>query len=94
MRKRQEDAGYEEINTPDIMDKSLWELSGHLEKFGDNMFTTEAREERVYALKPMNCPGCVQVYKQGIKSYRDFYLSEFQNLEKCIDMNLQGRYMD
>ena len=57
MRKRQEDAGYEEINTPDIMDKSLWELSGHLEKFGDNMFTTEAREERVYALKPMNCPG-------------------------------------
>ena len=74
MRKRQEDAGYEEINTPDIMDKSLWELSGHLEKFGDNMFTTEAREERVYALKPMNCPGCVQVYKQGIKSYRDLPL--------------------
>ena len=74
MRKRQEDAGYTEINTPDIMDKSLWELSGHLEKFGDNMFTTEAREERVYALKPMNCPGCVQVYKQGLKSYRDLPL--------------------
>ncbi len=49
MRKRQEEAGYTEINTPDIMDKSLWELSGHLEKFGDNMFTTEAREDRVYA---------------------------------------------
>ncbi len=65
MRKRQEEAGYTEINTPDIMDKSLWEMSGHLEKFGDNMFTTEAREDRVYALKPMNCPGCVQVYKQG-----------------------------
>jgi threonyl-tRNA synthetase len=63
MRKRQDDAGYSEINTPDIMDKSLWELSGHLEKFGDNMFTTEAKEDRVYALKPMNCPGCVQVYK-------------------------------
>jgi len=74
MRKRQEAAGYTEINTPDIMDKSLWELSGHLEKFGDNMFTTEAREERVYALKPMNCPGCVQVYKQGLKSYRDLPL--------------------
>ena len=74
MRKRQEEAGYTEINTPDIMDKSLWELSGHLEKFGDNMFTTEAREERVYALKPMNCPGCVQVYKQGLKSYRDLPL--------------------
>jgi len=74
MRKRQEEAGYTEINTPDIMDKSLWELSGHLEKFGDNMFTTESREERVYALKPMNCPGCVQVYKQGLKSYRDLPL--------------------
>ena len=74
MRQRQEDAGYVEINTPDIMDKSLWELSGHLEKFGDNMFTTESREERVYALKPMNCPGCVQVYKQGLKSYRDLPL--------------------
>ena len=74
MRKRQDEAGYSEINTPDIMDKSLWELSGHLEKFGDNMFTTEAREDRVYALKPMNCPGCVQVYKQGLKSYRDLPL--------------------
>ena len=74
MRKRQDEAGYSEINTPDIMDKSLWELSGHLEKFGDSMFTTEAREDRVYALKPMNCPGCVQVYKQGLKSYRDLPL--------------------
>ena len=71
MRQRQEEAGYEEINTPDIMDKSLWERSGHLEKFGDNMFTTEAREERVYALKPMNCPGSVSMYAQGLKSYRD-----------------------
>ena len=84
MRKRQEDAGYLEINTPDIMDKSLWELSGHLEKFGDNMFTTEAREDRVYALKPMNCPGCVQVYKQGLKSYRDLPLrvSEFGKVHR------------
>ena len=74
MQKRQDDAGYEEINTPDIMDKSLWELSGHWEKFGDTMFTTEAKEEKVYALKPMNCPGGMQVYKQGIKSYRDLPL--------------------
>ena len=74
MRQRQEEAGYEEINTPDIMDKSLWVESGHLEKFGDNMFTTEPREDRVYALKPMNCPGGVQVYKQGLKSYRDLPL--------------------
>jgi threonyl-tRNA synthetase len=84
MRKRQDDAGYHEINTPDIMDKSLWELSGHLEKFGENMFTTEAKEERVYALKPMNCPGCVQVYKWGMKSYRDLPLrvSEFGKVHR------------
>ena len=84
MRKRQDEAGYQEINTPDIMDKSLWELSGHLEKFGDNMFTTEAKEERVYALKPMNCPGCVQVYKWGMKSYRDLPLrvSEFGKVHR------------
>ena len=84
MRKRQDDAGYHEINTPDIMDKSLWELSGHLEKFGDNMFTTEAKEDRVYALKPMNCPGCVQVYKWGMKSYRDLPLrvSEFGKVHR------------
>ncbi|MDA9897129.1 threonine--tRNA ligase [Pelagibacterales bacterium] len=84
MRKRQDDADYHEINTPDIMDKSLWELSGHLEKFGDNMFTTEAKEDRVYALKPMNCPGCVQVYKWGMKSYRDLPLrvSEFGKVHR------------
>ena len=74
MQKRQDNAGYEEVNTPDIMDKSLWELSGHWEKFGENMFTTEAKEEKIYALKPMNCPGGIQVYKQGIKSYRDLPL--------------------
>ncbi|WP_420347647.1 threonine--tRNA ligase [Pelagibius sp.] len=74
MRQRQTRAGYVEINTPDIMERSLWEQSGHWDKFGENMFTTEAREERVFALKPMNCPGGVQVYKQGIKSYRDLPL--------------------
>ncbi len=74
MRQRQARAGYVEINTPDIMERSLWEQSGHWDKFGENMFTTEAKEVRVYALKPMNCPGGVQVYKQGIKSYRDLPL--------------------
>ena len=74
MRQRQTTAGYVEINTPDIMERSLWEDSGHWDKFGENMFTTEAREERVFALKPMNCPGGIQVYKQGIKSYRDLPL--------------------
>ncbi|MYG80252.1 MAG: threonine--tRNA ligase, partial [Gemmatimonadetes bacterium] len=61
-------------NTPDIMERSLWERSGHWDKFGENMFTAEPREDRVFALKPMNCPGGVQVYKQGIKSYRDLPL--------------------
>ncbi len=74
MRRRQQRAGYVEINSPDIMDRSLWERSGHWEKFGENMFTTEAKEDRVYALKPMNCPGGVQVYNWGIKSYRDLPL--------------------
>ncbi len=74
MRKRQEDADYVETNTPDLHDRSLWETSGHWEKFGENMFTTEAKEERVFAIKPMNCPGAVEVYKQGLKSYRDLPL--------------------
>ena len=74
MRRRQTRAGYVEINTPDIMERSLWERSGHWDKFGENMFTAEPREDRVFALKPMNCPGGVQVYKQGIKSYRDLPL--------------------
>lgn len=74
MRHRQNEAGYVEINTPDIMDRGLWEKSGHWEKFSENMFTTEAKEDRIFALKPMNCPGGVQVYNQGIKSYRDLPL--------------------
>ena len=84
MRKRQDNAGYLEINTPDILDRSLWEKSGHWEKFSEHMFTTEAKEERVYAIKPMNCPGGVQIYKQGIKSYRDLPLriSEFGKVHR------------
>jgi len=74
MRKRQDDAGYVETNTPDLLDRSLWEKSGHWEKFGENMFTTEAKEERIFAIKPMNCPGAVEIYKQGLKSYRDLPL--------------------
>ena len=74
MRKRQDQSGYVETNTPDLLDKSLWEASGHWEKFGESMFTTEAKEEKVFAIKPMNCPGAVEVYKQGLKSYRDLPL--------------------
>ena len=84
MRKKQNNAGYLEINTPDVMDRSLWEKSGHWEKFGDNMFTTTTKEEKTYAIKPMNCPGGIQVYNQGIKSYRDLPLkiSEFGKVHR------------
>ena len=85
MRRRNEAEGYLEISTPEVMDKSLWEKSGHWEKFGENMFTAEAgNDERVYAVKPMNCPGCVQVYNQGIRSYRDLplRLSEFGKVHR------------
>ena len=71
MRRRQNEAGYEEVNTPDVMDRSLWELSGHWMNYRDHMFTTQTEDERVFALKPMNCPGSVSMYAQGIKSYRD-----------------------
>jgi len=71
MRQKNIAAGYSEINTPDLMDRSLWEASGHWETFADNMFTSETVDGRTYAIKPMNCPGHVQVFKQGITSYRD-----------------------
>ena len=67
------DNGYQEVHTPEIMDRSMWEKSGHWDKFGDAMFTTHS-ENRDYAVKPMNCPGHVQIYKQGLKSYRDLPL--------------------
>ncbi len=71
MRRRQDAAGYVEINTPDLLDYSLWETSGHAEKFGENMYSTVMPDERKYALKPMNCPGGLQVYNYGLRSYRD-----------------------
>ncbi len=71
MRKRQQAAGYIEVNTPDVMDRSLWEISGHWQNYRHNMFTTTTEDERVFALKPMNCPGGVSLFKHGLKSYRD-----------------------
>jgi threonyl-tRNA synthetase len=84
MRHKQLQAGYQEVNTPEILDRTLWEQSGHAEKFGENMYLTQTPDERVYAIKPMNCPGHIQVFKQGIKSYRDlpFYLAEFGKVHR------------
>ncbi len=74
MRDCQEKAGYVEVNTPDVMDRSLWEISGHWFNYRENMFTTQTEDGRVFALKPMNCPGAVSMYAHGIKSYRDLPL--------------------
>ena len=74
MREAQEKAGFQEVNAPEIMDAVLWQQSGHLEKFGENMFMTRTPDDRLYAIKPMNCPGHVQIFKQGIRSYRDLPL--------------------
>ena len=84
MRAKQRLAGYKEINTPELLDKTLWEKSGHWEKFGEHMFTSETPDEKTFAVKPMNCPGCVQVFNQGLKSYRDLplKLSEFGKVHR------------
>ena len=84
MRTKQNEAGYQEINTPEILDRSLWEKSGHWDKFGENMYTSTTPDEKVFAIKPMNCPGCVQVFNQGLKSYRDLPLkmSEFGKVHR------------
>jgi threonyl-tRNA synthetase len=76
IRRRQSAAGYQEVNAPQLMDSSLWVTSGHMEKYRDMMFLTEKREEeeRQYVIKPMNCPGHVQIFKHGLKSYRDLPL--------------------
>ncbi len=74
MRMRLDANGYVEVKTPQLLDRALWEASGHWEKFREHMFVAEAAEDRLFALKPMNCPGHVQIFKQGIKSYRDLPL--------------------
>ena len=74
MRRRLDQAQYREVKTPQLVDRSLWEASGHWDKFGDNMFTAASEDDRTLALKPMNCPGHVQIYRQGITSYRDLPL--------------------
>ncbi len=84
MRAKQRLAGYKEINTPELLDKTLWEKSGHWDKFGEHMFTSETPDDKTFAIKPMNCPGCVQVFNQGLKSYRDLplKLSEFGKVHR------------
>jgi threonyl-tRNA synthetase len=74
MRQRQNEAGYREVNTPELMDRSLWEASGHWESFGEHMYTTDTVDGRNFAIKPMNCPGHVQLFKQGLTSYRELPL--------------------
>lgn len=83
MRRVYRDNGYQEVKGPQILDRSLWEATGHWDKYRDNMFTTES-EKRDYALKPMNCPGHILIFKQGIKSYRDLPLryGEFGNCHR------------
>jgi threonyl-tRNA synthetase len=71
MRERQSEAGFQEVNTPEIMDRELWVQSGHIANFGDNMFMTQTPDERSFAIKPMNCPGHIQLFKQGLRSYRE-----------------------
>ena len=84
MRVRQEKAGYKEVNTPEILDRSLWEKSGHWEKYGEHMYTSQTPDDKIFAIKPMNCPGHVQVFNQGLKSYRDLPLriSEFGKVHR------------
>jgi len=84
MRSRQDKAGYKEVNTPEILDRALWEKSGHWEKYGEHMYTSETPDKKIFAIKPMNCPGHVQVFNQGLKSYRDLPLriSEFGKVHR------------
>ncbi len=84
MRMKQNEAGYKEINTPEVLDRTLWEKSGHWEKFGANMYTSTTPDEKIFAIKPMNCPGCIEVFNQGLKSYKDLPLkmSEFGKVHR------------
>lgn len=71
MRRRQNSAGYKEVNAPQILDRAMWETSGHWEWYHENMFTTTTEDDRQFAIKPMNCPGHVQIFKHGLRSYRE-----------------------
>jgi threonyl-tRNA synthetase len=84
MRGRQNEAGYLEVNTPEIMDRELWVQSGHVANFGENMYMTTTPDERTFAIKPMNCPGHIQVFKQGLRSYRELplRLAEFGKVHR------------
>ena len=84
LRRRQTDAGYLEVSTPELMDRSLWEASGHWDTFGENMFTSRTEDDRLWAIKPMNCPGHVQVYKKSLRSYRELplRLAEFGKVHR------------
>ncbi len=84
MRERQRNGGYVEVNTPELLDASLWVASGHAEKFSEEMFSSHTPDERHFCLKPMNCPGHVQIFRQGIKSYRDlpYRMSEFGKVHR------------
>jgi threonyl-tRNA synthetase len=84
MRSRQRSAGYHEVNTPELMDRALWEASGHWETFGENMFTSKTEDDRVFAIKPMNCPGHIQVFRNALRSYRDLplRLAEFGKVHR------------
>ncbi|MYB34282.1 MAG: threonine--tRNA ligase [Gammaproteobacteria bacterium] len=88
MRDEQKKRGYRELNTPEVIDFSLWEKSGHADKFASDMFSVES-EGRAFALKPMNCPGHVQIYNQGLKSYRDLPL-RFCEFGSCHRNELSG----
>ena len=79
MRRRQNAVGYREVNGPQLLDKSLWETSGHWQTFRENMFTTVTEDEREFAIKPMNCPGHIQIFKHGLRSYRElpYRVAEF-----------------
>jgi len=84
IRNRQDKAGYKEVNTPEILDRALWEKSGHWEKYGEHMYTSQTPDKKIFAIKPMNCPGHVQIFNQGLKSYRDLPLriSEFGKVHR------------
>ena len=84
LRRRQAEAGYLEVNTPELMDRSLWEASGHWDTFSENMFTSRTEDERMWAIKPMNCPGHVQIFKKNLRSYRELplRLAEFGKVHR------------